>query len=344
MKPYSRGKLPFDYTLRVACQFSGQFSIEGGPEKIELAGVNCEVNCLNSCLVFIARDFCSEDAAKNYFELLKRYLIELALNHKIAIMIPAAVNDLVKAPYSFMDCDYRCRELGWPEISITPFLISNLGASIYPEHDYVAIDECILLLSPQIKQTLGWLVSALSLIQGGIDSSKKIDNKLISAVENYVCAVRSTAWVSSFLMTVTTFEMLAEEGVADEESLLAVEEIKKYIKINYKKLDKSNLNTILNCLNQARKVSKTVAIKNLVKKYCAPGVAKNPLSSIYESAEDCDRKIASIYNIRSIYVHDGTPPENKKDDFYLIRAIAQETLFHILSEIIREQGIWIKVE
>lgn len=344
MTPYSRGKLPFGYSLRVACQFTGQFLIEGGPEKIDLGGVVCEVNCLNGCLVFSAKDFSSEDVAKNYFELLKKYLIDLALIHRVAISIPLEVGELVKAPYSFMDCDYRCQELGWPEISITPFLISNLGASIYPEHDYVAIDECILLLSPQIKQTLGWLIAMLASNKKQIDNHKKLANKLVNAVENYVCAVRSTAWVSSFLMTITTLEMLAEEVSVDKEALLAIKEIKNSIKVNYKKLPESDLNRILNSLEQAKKISKTVAIKNLVRKYCVPGIAKNPLLHIYDGAEDCDQKIGNIYNIRSIYVHDGMPPKNKKDNFYLLRGIALETLSHVLSEIISEQGIEFQIE
>jgi len=93
-----------------------------------------------------------------------------------------------------------------------------------------------------------------------------------------------------------------------------------------------DLQRIKDCLRQACTISKTRALRNLVKKYCAPGVAPSPLTDIFTDEADYEKKVGEIYRVRSKYVHEGRlkPSTKLKYPFEVLHNAALRSLGHIL--------------
>lgn len=333
MRPYSRGTPPEQFTLRLACQIGHQFSLSDStiPINFQVNGVACKATQENMCLLFTATGFSNIVEAKVFFTRLQGTIAALSLRERIAISIPSQLVEPVQADFSFMAEDIRCTSHGWPQEVICPLLIPNIGACIYPEHKYVAITETIIAI-PRFTYSLSSLVDQLALDMEDQQTNNPVDEILLVAIAGYAQAARSTQWVWSFLLIVMTLEMLATESSSSDETKATIKNLIKYAEITYSNIGSINLERIKDCIRQANKISKTSAVKALVKKYCAPGLSSSPLPDKFADADDCDHKIAAIYNVRSKYVHEGRIASRNKPkyEFGELHAIAIESLKHIL--------------
>lgn len=337
MHPYSRGKPPIEFSLRVSCELGQQFSLSdtSTPHGFNLRGVHCKAVHENACLLITATGFSSLMEAKEFFCELQGYIACVSLKERIAISVPTQLAEPVEADFSFMAEDSRCSSHGWPPEPIRPWLISNLGACVYPEHEYVAIGETLRTV-PHFSYSLASFVEGLRAATEHPSTSEPIDETLLVAIAGYTQASRSTQWVWSFLLTVMTLEMLATEATSSDETRAAVKNLVKLAELAYGDMPSVDLKRIHSCLNQAKSISKTSAVSDLVKKHCAPGVAPSPLTHRYTDAADCDRKVREIYNVRSTYVHEGrvASPHKLKYKFGELHSIAMESLGHILQAML----------
>lgn len=210
MRPYSRGTPPINFSLRVSCQLGQQFSLGENftPQDFQIDNIKCKATVENGCLLIIASDFPTHNSAEIFFHKLQHKIAFVALQERIDISIPQHLTTPTKAHWNFIPNDSTCINHGWPSDSINPLLIPNLGACIYPEHEYVAISESILL-TPKFIHSLSSILEKLSNPAEILLSPEPIDEILLIAIANYTHASRSTQWVWSFLLTVMTLEMLA---------------------------------------------------------------------------------------------------------------------------------------
>ena len=91
--------------------------------------------------------------------------------------------------------------------------------------------------------------------------------------------------------------MLSNETPSSQETRAAVTALLKSADFAYGKMSSVDMERIRSCLGQANTVSKTSAVKQLVKTYCAPGVSDRPLNNLFKDAAECDRKMAAIYDL-----------------------------------------------
>lgn len=337
MRPYSRGKPPIEFSLRVSCELGHQFSLgdTSSPHGFNLRGVHCEAAQENGCLLITATGLPSLKEAKEFFCELQGYIACVSLKERICISVPTQLAEPVEADLSFMAEDSRCSSHGWPPEPIRPWLISNLGACVYPEHEYVAIGETLRVV-PQFSYSLASLVEGLQAANEHLSTSEPIDEVLLMAIAVYTQASRSTQWVWSFLLTVMTLEMLATVATSSDETRAAIKNLARIAKVAYDDMPSVDLERIRICLNQANSISKTSAVRALVRKHCAPGLSPSPLTHLYTDAADCDRKVSAIYDVRSKYVHEGrvTSSHKLKYKFDELRNIAVESLGHILQAML----------
>lgn len=333
MRPYSRGNPPIEFSLRVPCELGQQFSLDdtSAPYDFQLRGVHCKVTHENGCLLITVTGFPSLKEAKEFFYKLQSDIASVSLKKRIAISIPAQLNGPVEAGSSFIAGDSRCASHGWPPEVIRPLLISNLGACVYPEHEYVAIGETFRVV-PTFSHSLASFVEELRTVGEHPLASEPLDEVLLLAVAGYAQATRSTQWVWNFLLTVMTLEMLATETPSSDETRAAVKTLYKIAKYVFGDIPSVDLERIHTCLDQANSISKTSAVRTLVRKHCAPGVAPSPLTHLYTDAADCDDKVRAIYNVRSKYVHKGRVASSHEQTYRFdeLYNIAMESLGHIL--------------
>lgn len=343
MRPYSRGKPPIEFSLRISCPLGQQFSLgdTSVPHSFSLRGIECEAAQENGCLLIKATGFPSLMEAKAFFCELQGYIAYVSLKERIAISVPTQLAEPVKVDFSFMAEDSCCSSHGWPPEPIRPWSISNLGACVYPEHEYVAIRETLHTV-PHFSYSLASFAEGLRAATENPSSSEPIDEALLLAISGYTQASRSTQWVWSFLLTVMTLEMLATEATSNDETKAAVKTLVKTACLAYRDSPSVDLERIRICLNQANSISKTSAVRSLVRKHCAPGLSLSPLTHLYTDAADCDRKVSAIYEVRSKYVHEGrvTSSHKLKYNFGELRIIALESLGHILQTMLstRQHG------
>lgn len=337
MRPHSRGTPPIEFSLRVPCELGQQLSLGDTsiPHDFQLCGIRCKATQENGCLLIIATGFPSLQAAKQFFYELQYYIAFVSLNERIAISVPTQLAEPVEADFYFIAEDTRCASHGWPPEPIRPLLISNLGACVYPEHKYVAIDEAWRLV-PSFTYSLAAFVGQICTAPRNLVSSEPVDKTLLLAIAGYAHAVRSTQWVWSFLLTVMTLEMLARETSSSNDTQVAVKSLIEYADGTFACTPSVDLERIRSCLRQANTESKTSALKALVRKYCAPGISLSPLTHLYIDAADCDQKVGAIYNVRSKYVHEGRVAliNKLKYTFGELHNIAVESLGHILKTML----------
>jgi hypothetical protein len=230
-----------------------------------------------------------------------------------------------------MPDDMRCASHGWPAQSITPLLVPSYYASIYPEHEYVAIDE-VLAFTPTFTYSVARLAEKLGVQGSPRPTTEPLDETVLLAAWAYAHAARTTQWVWSFLLTVMTLEMLADERPTNSETRSAIAQLVGHAKDQYGGCQSVDLQRIQDCLRQACTISKTRALRDLVKKYCAPGVAASPLTDVFTDEADCEKKVGEIYKVRSKYVHEGRlkPSTKLKYPFAVLHNAALTSLGHIL--------------
>lgn len=337
MRPLSRGTPPVEFSLRISCEPGQQFSFSetSALQNIVVRGFRCSATIENGSLLVSASGLPSLSEAKNFFRILQDRIIRISLKDRIAISIPANLVEPTQAQFSFMPGDIHCASRGWPAESIRPLVVPNIGACVYPEHEYVAIEE-ILTMHPTFSYPLAAFVQGLQTEAEYNLSLAPVDETLLLAVAGYTQAVRSTQWVWSFLLTVMTLEMLASEVPSGNETRKAVKTLISDAELAYRDKSAVDLQRIKDCLSQAKHNSKKSAVRALVRKYCAPGIATSPLTTIYQDADDCDQKVGAVYDLRSIYVHKGHVSASSKVrfGFHELHRVATESLRHILLAIV----------
>lgn len=333
MRPLSRGKDPIEFSLRIMCKTGQQFSFSGASSgEFFVSGVRCFAIHENSSLLITATGFPDASEARHFFHNLQHVVASVSLQERIDISFPLQLSEPVEATLSFMEHDTQCLEHGWPEISIRPLLIQNYGAWVYPEHEYVAIEESIAIV-PRFSHSLTLFLERINETESQADPAPN-DEVLLFAVASYVQAVRSTQWVWSFLLAIMTLEMLATETPTSESTRAAVRDLAERARFDYQHIPSVDLHRILSSLNQAKRISKKSAVRVLVKKYCSPGIAEAPLDRLFVDEADCDRKVGAMYDIRSIYMHEGRVTSSKKPrySFHELHDVALTSLGHILKE------------
>ena len=333
MRPLSRGTPPVEFSIRISCAPGQQFSFGEtlALQNVVVRGIQCSTTMENGSLLISASGLPSLNEAKNFFRILQDRIISISLKDRIAISIPENLVEPAQAQFSFMAKDIRCANRGWPAESILPLVVPNLGACVYPEHEYVAIEE-ILTMTPNFSYPLAAFAQGLQTEPEHHLSLAPLDETLLLAVAGYTQAVRSTQWVWSFLLTVMTLEMLTSEVPSGSETRKAVSTLINDAELAYRDNAAVNLQRIKDCLSQAKHNSKKSAVRALVRKHCAPGVATFPLTTLYEDADDCDRKVGAVYDLRSTYVHEGrvNASSKVKFGFHELHRVATESLRHIL--------------
>lgn len=341
MQPYSRGRLPFEYTLRIACEFAGSSSLNKFDEIIELIFSDIKYRCSSDegNLVLTASGFCTEQEARDAFRSIQASLSYSALAHKIPFIVPSSANTPVKSEISLMAEDYRCKEQGWPSIPIVPLRISKLGAYIYPEHEFVTIDG-VFKAHPKFTFNVMEILNKLEDKPTTPLDCNTIDEDFSLALAVYGQATRSANWVANYLSLVSMLEMLARVQPASTETISAVDEVVEATRTKYEgRISAEALSNIVSCLKQAKSESITSSVKRLVRHYCAPEIAQIPLSAVFTDENDCNRKIGAVYNLRSKYTHNGriTSTKGLRYSFNELYSVAYESLGHIL--MCRLQGI-----
>jgi hypothetical protein len=334
MKPLSRGRPPEEFTLRVPCPLSQQFALSHAADthNFEIEGVRCVMELVNGTLVISASGFSTIASAAEFFRSLQHKFAQVAVAERIAASFPAQYATPIVAPYSFMPGDMRCAAHGWPALSISPLLVPPHDASIYPEHEYVAIGEVPAAFTPIFTYSLARLADKLGVQGSSPPTTDPVDERILLAASAYVHAARTTQWVWSFLLTVMTLEMLAHERRTSGETRSAIERLIGYAKDQYGTWQDVDLQRITDCLSQGYTISKTRALQELVKGYCAPGVALFPLTEVFTDAADCERKVREIYVVRSKYLHEGRIKTSLKlkYPFEVLSNAAIRSLEHIL--------------
>ncbi|WP_157128668.1 hypothetical protein [Cupriavidus sp. USMAA2-4] len=91
------------------------------------------------------------------------------------------------------------------------------------------------------------------------------DEVLLLAISCYTHAVRSTQWVWGFLLAVMTLEMLATQTPTSDSTRAAAQRLAEFAKLEYENVASVNLARIKACVNEAKRISKKTALKELVR-------------------------------------------------------------------------------
>lgn len=319
------------------CEPSLQFAFgEDDTEHLfELNGVQCAAALANGSLLVYATGFASQQAATDFFNVLQRHMAALSVKDRVAIAIPSTIKAPEPCFFTFMPDDQRCNAHGWPAVPIKPLAISNLGASWYPEHEYVAIFEATHLV-PQFQYSLSQFAHGMQISSDAPLPSEPLAEDLVLAVVAYAQVKRSTQAVWSFLLTVMVLEMLSTETKTSPETRHAIVDLVKEAKAKFKDSPGVDLERIRTCLDGARTESISSALRSLVQKYCCPGIASDPPQGLFVDAADCEKKVAAIYRMRSKYVHEGRVRSNLAYGFAELQSIAMHALGHILTCMLQE--------
>ena len=334
MQPHSRGCGPTEFTLRVVCEIGDPCTLEIGqiPSEVQIERRLCRIECNNREILLTASGFGSNGDAASYFCRLQNHLIKWSFCNSLPLSIPEIIDPPQQAEWSFMEGDFRCMEKGWPRRIIQPLLISNYGASVYPEHEFVAITNNIKL-RPQRVISSNSLGKTL-----GVDTSPAMEtgcNHLLAAVSNYTHLANSFQHVWSFLLAVTTLEMLATVTKSNVQTGLAIKQLKEHARTNFSINADVDIERIVACLNDANKESITNSVKTLVRTYCLSPDAPPEFASVLGSPEECNRKVSAIYSIRSKYSHEGRVKAKnipRAQSFWELKAITISILKHIISK------------
>lgn len=337
MRPFSRGTTPIEYSIRMCCEPSLQFSFGQDESKYEfvLNGVRCGAELNNGCLLVTATGLPSKEAAVDFFGVLQRHTAALAVKDRLAISIPPTIRAPELSFVSFIAEDFRCIELGWPARPIQPLMIGNQGAWWYPEHEHVAIHEAIRVV-PTTQYSVSQFAEGMRASPASLGQGAPLREELALAVAAYGQVKRSTQAVWSFLLTVMVLEMLSSETKSNVATLDAVETLVNEAKVRFEDEAGVDLERIRTCLNFARTESITTALKKLIRRYCCPGIASQAPSDLFVDVKDCDKKVAAIYRMRSQYIHEGRIQTKLPYNFVELHSIAVHALGHILACMLRE--------
>lgn len=337
MQPYSRGRPPHEYTLRIACEFLAFTSLSKLSDVIEISisGIKCRCSSESGNLIILASGFTTAQGAKEAFREIQTKLSYSALVHKFPFSVPNEIQVAAKSDYWLMAESIRSAEHGWPSVPINPLHISTYGAFVYPEHDFVTIDG-FFKVHPKFTFNLNDIVAKFEEKCDVQLDRAAIDDDVSLAIAAYVQAARSMNWVSNFLSLVSMLEMLATVKPANHETNVAIKAIAANIRRDYKSNSLIDISRIVSCLNQAKSESITSAVKYLVKHHCAPGVAATPLGTIFSDESDCNKKITAVYNLRSKYTHNGriANPKGLSYSFDTLYNVTFQSLGHILKNLL----------
>lgn len=308
------------------------------PISLQINNKTCEIINDNGNIIVKASGFSNESEGRSFFFYLQSYLAKLSLGNDISLSIPSTIESPYKADHLITNTSFTLNNPDLPEREIKPLIITNIGAWIYPEHEFVYINN-LVKVNPQITHTLDSIFEP-SRVNRTNPSDKIINENLLNAVICYTYAKNSSMYVWSFLLSVTSLEMLADCSPSSEDTVLAVNDLIQYAKKNYSDNKNIDMNRVNNCIKQATKISITSSVKNIVKKYCAPTIANDPLTYLYSTPEECDQLISAIYNLRSKYVHEGMINKNKKikHSFHQLHETLLKTLSHILKCVIADNS------
>lgn len=339
MTPFSRGTKPIEYSIRVTCELGENIILSSDSESFSLQINNKICNILNDNenVIIEASGFNDENEGRSFFSYLQNYLANWSLINDISISIPSTIEHPSKADHSIPGSLFsKYQDISDKEIN--PLFISNIGAWVYPEHEFVFINKLVKIKKKK-THTLNSLF-APEKSNNVYSPNQTIDERLLFAVIGYTHAKNSNMYVWSFLLSVTSLEMLANYSQTSEETIAAVQELIKYSNENYSKNENIDINRINSCIKQADKISITSAVKNLVKKYCAPTIANEPLGHLYSTPKECEQLISVIYNLRSKYIHEGMIKKSSKikHSFHQLHDTLLQTLRHILKCMISDSG------
>jgi hypothetical protein len=332
MTPHSRGTPPVEFTVRVVCLLGMQFGFDSVSHSQDFTfyGQSCHAKFEGSELLIEAKGLPTLEIAQDFYGQLQTQLAYLALSERLAMTIPFELNKPRKALFSFMAGDAPCMARGWPYEEIQPEIISRQGASVYAEHEFIVIDGTFRFV-PRFQFPVSKFIAKL---EGSVFPPElaPLGEELLLAITMYADAARSTSWVSSFLSLVSILEMLAPEQQSSQETQEAVIKLIQQAKKEFASCDPVDLKRMCECLQLAKKISKGVAIRNLVLKYCSPNSATAPSPPIFVSEQDCIHKVKEMYNVRSTYTHEGrvVNPKKFKNSFYEIRETTLKCVAHIL--------------
>jgi hypothetical protein len=290
--------------------------------------------CNNREILLIVSGFDSNADAASYFVQLQDHLIKWSFHNSLPLTIPEDIELPQRAKWNFIEKDFRCIAKGWPPRAIQPLVISNYGASVYPEHEFVAIAEIFKMRPQRIVPSKPFGKTLDAIIFSPADLSS---NHLLAAVANYTHAANSFQHVWSFLLSVTTLEMLALVSKSNAETRIAVTQLVKHARETLSTNREVDIERIVACLNQANTESITSSVKTLVRTNCLSPDTPTELASELYSAEECDRKVSAIYAIRSKYAHEGRIKAKQikpSGSFWELKATTMLILKHILSRML----------
>jgi hypothetical protein len=344
MKPLSRGTEPKEYTLRIPCKTSPQFSFsDTGTRKCRIENIDCDLEFTPYRVLIYARGFSSEAAAQQFFFRLQSWFVEVSVRDRVALSFPSELAVAQRAALSFMPVDSRLRPHGWPEQSITPLLVPSQIASVYPEHEFVAIDEIVSFV-PTFTQEVDKFQTGLIGVSTSRPNPRPVDQRLLVACQSYAHAAQSTQYVWSFLLTVITLELLANwlssepsKEPATEEALTKAVNISLHVADQLLASRPDELDRLKTCICLVREKSSNRLVRILVRKYCAPGEAPNPLNRFADAA-DCDTVVKAIYSLRSKYSHGAFGGSKAKSNLNpsQLHEAALDCLRHILLQLLQE--------
>lgn len=337
--PLSRARPPKEFTLRVTCPPGDQLSL-GGPQEgwnFDLSGrqVICSID-KNGSLVLVVRGIPTKEEGRKVFHLLRSAMAYAAVNKQLAISMPDNISESEPWGAAFFPNDEKVIAHGWPAGQLPiPQAVYNTGAWLYPEHEYVVLLSTISIMRPTFLTSLSSITDGLSEAAKLQINRSPLPPEVALAATYFAHAVRSTMAVWSLSLMVTCLEILASRTRVNAETLCEIDRMNAELRTRSQKqegvVDFSHLE---NCLKNAKRESISSSVKNLVVLYCAPGVAKTPLTSVFNDEADCRKKISALYALRSKYSHEGRVSSMNGLKGYSwgdLQSVAHQSLKHILN-------------
>lgn len=336
--PLSRARPPKEFTLRVTCPPGDQLSL-GGPQEggsFDLGGrqVICSID-KNGSLVLVVRGLPTKEEGRIVFHLLRCAIAYAAVNKRLAIAMPDDVSESEPWGPAFFPNDEKVIAHGWPggELPI-PLAVYNTGAWLYPEHEYVVLLSAISI-KPTFLTSLSSITDELSEAAQLPTTRSPLPPEVALAATYFAHAVRSTMAVWSLSLMVTCLEILASRTRVNAETLCEIDRMNAELRTRSLKQEGAvDFEHLENCLRNAKRESISSSVRNLVVSYCAPGVAKKPLTSVFSDEEDCRKKISALYALRSKYSHEGRVSSMNGLKGYSwgeLQNVAHQSLKHILN-------------
>lgn len=267
MKGISRGTAPHEFTLRVPCLTPAEFSLEplGAPTTIMLLGMACEMVPVHGGLILTMRGFPTTPDAEEHFSKLQRVLISASFARSASISFSTRACHAQAALVRLFPGSIPAIEAGWPDNLEIAPLIIPTWETSIYPEDDYVMLDGVMRMHLNVSSSLESFTAELRAVP--VPSAVPVPEEILLAAFAYTHAIRTTHSVWGFLQLCMALEMLAQF---------------------------TGMNG-----------GPTARFRNVIKTYCAPGIATTPLTSIYSSAQDCSDKADAIYDVRCKYMHDG---------------------------------------